>query len=113
MILRWMRLGLTFLAATALVGCGAPVMKPVDIPAGYFASDKVKARRIGVVVSELPKPDTAFPGAGCLLCIGVANANHSSLNSHVKTFTVDDLKPLKADIAALLKKQGLEAILLD
>lgn len=64
-------------------------------------------------MAELPKPDTAFPGANCLLCLGVANGMHSSLSKEVQTFSTAELKPLPHDVVALLKKRGLDAVLID
>ena len=61
------RLGATvaLLAAALLAGCAAPVQQPVNL-APDFMSTKAKQGRLGVVMAELPKPDTQFPGAGCL-----------------------------------------------
>lgn len=101
------------LAFTALLaGCAGPVQQPVNLAADYFSSGKAKTGRIGVVMSELPKPDTQFPGAGCLLCLAVANGAHSALTKEVQTFSTDELKPLPAALVAALKKQGLDAVLI-
>jgi hypothetical protein len=97
--------------AVLLAGCAAPVQQPVELKADFFSAAKAKGGRIGVVMAELPKPDTQFPGAGCLLCIGVANLAHKSLSAEVQTFSIDELKPLPAELVALLKKQGLDAML--
>lgn len=99
-------------AAALLTGCAVPVQQPVNLSDGYFAQ-KANSGRVGVVVTELPKPDTEFPGAGCLLCIGVANAAHSSLTSQVRTFTTDELKPLSGELASLLKKRGMDVVVID
>lgn len=101
------------LALTILLGgCAAPVQKPLELPADYFGA-KARSGRIGVVVAQLPKPDTAFPGAGCLLCLGVASMAHSALTTHVQTLGVEEFKPLKVELVALLKKQGVEAVAID
>jgi hypothetical protein len=96
-----------------LAACAGPVQLPVDLPANYFVGAKAKPSRIGVVMSEMPKPDTQFPGASCLLCLGVANLAHSSLNKEVQAFSTNELKPLPADLVALLQKQGLDAVLIN
>ena len=96
-----------------LAGCAGPVQLPVNLAPDYFASAKAKTGRVGVVMSELPKPDTQFPGAFCLLCIAVANGVHSGLNKEVQAFSTTELKPLPADIAALLKKRGLDVVLIN
>lgn len=93
----------------ALGGCAVPVQKPVSLPSDFFSSGPAKSGPVGVVMMEMPAPDTQFPGAGCLLCIGVANAAHAQLTDQVKTFSVDEVKALRAEAVALLKKKGLDA----
>lgn len=107
------RLGATvaLLAAALLAGCAAPVQQPVNL-APDFMSTKAKQGRLGVVMAELPKPDTQFPGAGCLLCIAVANGAHASLSKEVQAFSTAELKPLPEQLVALLRKQGVDAVLI-
>ncbi|MCR2747913.1 hypothetical protein [Limnobacter parvus] len=100
-------------AALFLGGCATPIQQRIDLADNYFLSSKAKEGRVGVVMVELPKPDTAFPGANCLLCLGVANGMHSSLSKEVKTFSTAELKPLPHDLVVLLKKRGLDAVLID
>ncbi len=66
--------------------------------------------RIGVVMTALPKVDTEFPGAGCLLCYAAASAANSSLTSHAHTLTADDLADLKGRVVDLIAKKGGKAI---
>ena len=108
-------LGAWFTLSTALlfVACATPVQNPVSLSADYFAPGKTPQGRVGVVMATLPKVDTEFPGAGCLLCLAVANGAHSSLNKHVQSFSTAELKPLPADLVAMLKKQGFDAVLID
>ena len=103
---------LSLVATLWMAGCAVPVQKPVDLPSDYLSTGKGKAGRIGVVMSVLPKPDTQFPGAGCLLCVAVANAAHSSLTKQVQGFSTDELKPLPGDLAKLLQQRGLDAVLI-
>ena len=112
MTLRSASLAVVLVVTTWLAGCAGPVQQPVDLAADYFAAAKAKPGRIGVVMADLPKPDTEFPGAGCLLCIAVANGAHSALSKEVQAFSTAELKPLPADLVALLKKQGLDAVLI-
>lgn len=100
-------------AAILLGGCATPAQRRIDLADNYLLSGKAKVGKVGVVMAELPKPDTAFPGAGCLLCLAVANGTHSALNKEVQTFSTAELKPLPSDVVALLKKQGLDAVLID
>ncbi len=94
-------------------GCAVPPQMPINLAEDYFSAGKAKAGKVGVIMSELPKPDTAFPGAGCLLCLAVANATHSSLTTQVQSFSVIELKPLPSDLVGLLKKQGIDAVLIE
>ncbi len=103
---------LALLAAAFLAGCAAPPQLPVNLTADFFTPAKAKPGRVGVLLAALPKPDTAFPGAGCLLCIGVANANHTQLNREVQTFSTQELNPLAAELVALLKQRGMDAVLI-
>lgn len=98
--------------ATFLAGCAGPVQQPVDLSADHFSAGKAKGSRIGVAMSDLPKPDTQFPGAGCLLCLAVASGVHSKMTDEVRTFSTKELQPLPADLVALLKRQGIDAVLI-
>ncbi len=100
------------LLAAFLTGCAVPIQPPVELKPDFFAAAKAKGGRVGVLMTELPKPDTAFPGAGCLLCIGVANLNHKDLNPVVQAYSTKELQALPADLVALLQKQGLDAVLI-
>ena len=108
------RLLVAALALSALLaGCAGPVQTPVNLAADYFSASKARAGKVGVVMSDLPKPDTQFPGAFCLLCMAVANGAHSALSKEVQAFSTAELQPLPADLAALLKKQGLDVVLIN
>lgn len=113
MLLNFRSVVVVAVTAMLLGGCATPAQRPIDLAANYFSSGKSKTGKVGVVMAELPKPDTSFPGASCLLCLAVANGAHSALNSEVQTFSTAELKPLPSDMVALLKKQGLEAIHID
>lgn len=113
MLFRWRSAIIVAATATLLGGCATPPQRPIDLNPNYFSSEKSKVGKVGVVMADLPKPDTSFPGAGCLLCLAVANGAHSVLNREVQTFSTAELKPLPSDVVALLQKQGLDAILID
>ncbi len=100
------------LVSAALAGCAVPVQAPVELKPDFFETVKAKGGRIGVLMAELPKPDTAFPGADCLLCLGVANLNHSSLTPVVQAFSTSELQALPGQLAQLLSKQGLDAVVI-
>lgn len=94
-------------AAVLLQGCAAPRQQPVSLPADYFTT---KTDRIAVVMAALPKPDTEFPGAGCLLCLAAASAANRQVTTVVQAWPIDDVKPLKSEVAALLKAKSQQAI---
>ena len=103
----------TLLAGLALLllsACGTPPQKPMDLNAGALST---KSARVGVVMAPLPKVDTTFPGAGCLLCYAAASVANSSLTAHAQTLPSDDLVKIKSDLAELLRKKGLDAVVID
>lgn len=92
-----------------LAGCATKPQAPVAMN----SNDWAQGGRIGVVMSTLPKPDTYLPGASCLLCIGVAALANSSLTTHAKTLSTEELVALKADVAAQLRKKGADVVVFD
>jgi hypothetical protein len=88
-----------------LAGCAGTPQLPMSVSKDLLASKT----RIGVVMTPLPKVDTEFPGAGCLLCMAAASLANRSLTVHVQTLTHEDLPKLKDDVAKLLQAKGLEA----
>jgi hypothetical protein len=92
-----------------LVGCAStPPQEPITLAPDW--DQTARNGRVGVLLSATPKPDTNFPGADCLLCMGVASVMHSSLTTHVRTLTADELKPLQGDLVSLLKARGIDAV---
>lgn len=57
-------------------------------------------------MTTIPKVDTHFPGAGCLLCLAAASMANSSLTEHTKSLGNEDLADLKNETASLLRKRG-------
>lgn len=104
-IARW---GLIATAAAVLTACVTPPQQPVALAPETLAA--APSLRIGVMMSAVPKADTSFPGAGCLLCLATANVMHSSLNEHVKTLPSSDLDKLKAQTIQLLRKRGAQVV---
>ena len=98
------RLALAALLGLALLtGCASKPQLPVSIADGALKAD---AGRIGVAMTAVPKVDTQFPGAGCLLCLAAASAMNSSLTDHVRTLPPEDVAGLKDRAAALIKAKG-------
>lgn len=98
------------LCCAALLGaCAAPKQAAVPLSADALSARPV---RIGVAMSAVPKADTHFPGAGCLLCIAAVTVSNTALTAHVRTLPTDDLPSIKDDLAALLRKKGHEVIVI-
>ncbi len=93
------------LAAVQLSACANNPQLPVS-----FADNALTAHsgRVGVAMTALPKVDTSFPGAFCLLCMAAASAANSSLTKHTHVLTGEDLLMLKDDIADRLRKKGVD-----
>lgn len=91
-------------ALLALGGCATKPQEPV-----VFAPTKISnpAVRVGVAMAPLPKVDTYFPGASCLLCLAAASVANSSLTSHTQKLPFNELANVKNEIADLLKKKGV------
>lgn len=105
-----MRLVLVVLLA-ALGGCATVVQQPVPFTLAANASAE-KQTRIGVATTALPKVDTQLPGASCLLCLAAASVANSSLTSYSHTLPYEDLSNIKSDAADLLRKKGLEVVVI-
>lgn len=94
--------------ALLLTGCASAPQLPVPMnPAALAAPAKV-----GVMMTALPKVDTEFPGAGCLLCLAAASVANSELTNHTKTLPYEDLPQLKEQVAAILKQKGSNSIVI-
>jgi hypothetical protein len=103
------------LAATIAVlgiflgGCAVKPQQPVALNQEALSA---KSGKVGVAMSALPKVDTYFPGAGCLLCYAFASASNSSLTKYAETLSHDDLSALKEDVAAVLRKKEVDVVVI-
>ncbi len=97
--------GLVLLAGL-VSGCATPVQTPVTLNAAALAAPNA---RVGVAMTALPKADTSFPGASCLLCLATASVANSSLTAHANTLPPEDLARLKELLAEQLAKRGAQA----
>ena len=102
--------GLVLILAIFLGACAGTPQWDVRLDPQSIAAGSGK---IGVFMTAVPQPNTFFPGANCLLCIGVAEAAHGKLSTHTKTLAVDDLTRLKADLVEAINKAGGTAIAID
>ncbi len=91
-----------------LTACAAPKQSLISLPDGYHTQPR---GAIGIVMSEIPKPDTAFPGADCLLCLATASMVNRSLTDAVRQWPTDDLKALSEEAAAILRAKGHAVVL--
>ncbi len=80
----------------------------------FLSADTLSAKsgKIGVIMTSIPKVDTTFPGAGCLLCLAAANAANSSLTKHAHTMSNQDFSKLKDEIADSLRKKGVDVVVI-
>lgn len=89
--------------ALILAGCAAtPPQQPI---AWNSAAAHAQGTRVGVTM-KMPKVDTSFPGASCLLCLAAASVANSSLTTYTQTLPGDDIAHIKSDLADLLRKKG-------
>lgn len=96
--------------ALVLGGCAGVPQGAVALAPAKISSAAV---RIGVVMAPMPKVDTSFPGADCLLCMAAAGIANSSMTSYVQTMSSNDLSDVKSEIAALLRKKGATVKMID
>jgi hypothetical protein len=89
-----------------LAGCRSTPQLPVSL------ADHPLSGRVGVGMTTLPKADTSFPGAGCLLCLATAATANSSLTKHAHALNAEELATLKDGIAERLRKKGVDAIVI-
>lgn len=97
---------LSFLALL-VIGCAPAPIKPVPLEAQFYEQ---KTHKVGVYLDTLPNVNTFFPGAGCLLCLAAAEVANSDVTEHVKTFSVEDIKSIAADVEMALKSKDLKPI---
>jgi len=90
-----------------LAGCVTPPQQPVALTEVHSTSMPGK---VGVAMTPLPKVDVHLPGAGCLLCMAAASVANQSLTTYAQTLPYEDLPKLKDEIAALLRKKGIDAV---
>jgi hypothetical protein len=76
----------------------------------FLKSDALSPQngKVGIVMTALPKVDTTFPGASCLLCLATASSVNSALTKHAHTMSNQDFAKIKDDIADTLRKKGVD-----
>lgn len=104
------RFAILFIVTALLSGCASVPQQSVSLTNEVISP---KSGRIGVVMTALPKLETRLPGADCLLCIAAASLMNSSLISHTKTLSYEDLPSLKVEVADALKGVGADVVVID
>lgn len=97
------------LGLALLAGCASKPLRPMTLAPGAL---KAEAGTIGVAMTAVPKVDTQFPGASCLLCLAAASAMNSSLTDHVRTLPPEDVAALKDRAAALIQAKGAKSVVI-
>jgi hypothetical protein len=104
-----LRIGIVVAAVAVLLSGCATRQTPVALNQDALGAT---AGRVGVVMTTLPKVDTYFPGASCLLCLAAASIANSSLTTHAKTLSYEDLPKLKERVAEALRRKGADVVLI-
>jgi hypothetical protein len=99
--------GLLALGLAVLGGCATPAQQAVSLAPTSLSSG---TGSVGVVMAALPKVDTAFPGADCLLCIATASVIGSKLTDHAHTLKAEELTALHKEALQVLGKRGVKAV---
>lgn len=100
--------GFLLAAVMLLSGCAGTPQQNVNLAPGILQSG-----RLGIAMTPMPKVDTMFPGADCLLCIAAASLANTTLTSYTQTLPTDDLVRMKQEAADLIRKNGGNVILID
>lgn len=76
-------------------------------------SQSLKNQKIGIAMTQLPKVEMQFPGAGCLLCLAAASATNSSLSRYAESLPQTDVLSVKEALAKTLRSNGAEVVVID
>ena len=94
---------LVSIVVLGMAGCAATPQAEVPVSKAALSGE---AGKIGVVMLPIPKVDTAFPGAACLLCLATASMANSSLTTYTHTLGTEDLPKLGDTVADLVRAKG-------
>ncbi len=104
------KLFLLSLVMLFLVGCAGKPQPPIHIDQSYWEGQE---RTVGIVMTDLPETDVHIYGAGCLLCLLVAEAANSNLSTHTETLSDENLTELKGKIAKDLEEGGIKTSIIN
>lgn len=102
-MINFIKFAAILVSSVFITGCGSITQKPVSFDTNSLPTG---ANIIGVLQTKTPDLSVEFPGASCLLCIGIANATHGVFKDHVKTLNTSDLEPLQSDLISKLNSKG-------
>lgn len=102
---------LAFLVSAIPCAWARPPQQPVVFSMDTYVASQPK-ERVGVAMTALPKHTTQTPGASCLLCLAAAAGANSDLSNHSKTLSNENLPKLKEDIAELLRRNGIDTVVI-
>lgn len=101
---------LVILLTIGTYGCATKPQPPVELKLSESVQQNT---RIAVAAAPLPKVNTHFPGAACLLCMALAEASNTSLTKHTQALPQEGLPVLKEKIATLLRDKGANVTVVD
>ena len=103
------RIQFLFAAVTVILlsGCSFTPQKPVPLDSQFY---QIKNEKVGIYLDALPKANTHFPGANCLLCLAAAEVANSDLSDHVQSLPNSDLNDSVTIVEGILKAKGLDVI---
>lgn len=92
-------------AGLLLAGCATPPQAPINLSPAAMSDTSSK---VAVMMSPVPKPDTSFPGANCLLCVAAASAMHSGMTDEVRSWPTEDISSYGKGLADRLGQRNLK-----
>lgn len=94
----------------SLVGCASI---PPQQPVAFNKNPAQAEETIAVSISDVPDVQITYPGASCLLCLGVAAVANTGISTEVKKLNSDDLQPLGSELIEVLENSGHAVKVLD
>ena len=96
---------------TVLLGaCATQSQPPIALQMEKLSSG---ANRVAIQLNEIPETNTTFPGASCLLCIGIARGAHSDMSTQIQSLLPEGLDTLPEKVAEVLQANGAIVSMVD
>ena len=93
-----------------LIGCAGTPQQPVDVSESFWQNPD---KKVGIVMSAIPKANVHLPGAACLLCIAVAEAANSSISKQVESFGTESLDELPKVLSETLHQNQIPFVVIN